>query len=129
MKIEKDLYYTKDHEWLKLDGEEALVGLSDHAQEALGDIVYVELPEVDEEFGAEEEFGAVESVKAAADVYMPVGGVVLEVNEELLDAPEMVNETPYEAWMIRIAISDEGELENLMNAAEYETYLESEEEE
>ncbi|NLY08292.1 MAG: glycine cleavage system protein GcvH [Tissierellia bacterium] len=124
MIIEKELYYTNDHEWLKVEEGEATIGLSDHAQESLGDVVYVELPEVGEEIEMGEEFGAVESVKAAADVFMPVSGEILEINEELLDNPQLINETPYEAWMVRIKLSDAAQIDELMTATAYENYLE-----
>ncbi len=126
MNVHKDLYYTKDHEWLKVEDDGALIGLSDHAQDSLGDIVYVELPEEDEEIDMGEEFAAIESVKAASDVFMPVSGVIKEINEELMDEPGMINEDPYGAWLVKIEMSDESELDELMNASEYETYLEEE---
>lgn len=127
MKVKKGLYYTKDHEWLKVDGEEAYVGLADYAQDHLGDIVYVELPEIDDEFGKEEAFSAVESVKAAADVYMPVSGKIVEVNEALLDEPALINEDPYENWIVKIEITDKSELDELMTSEEYEKFLAEEE--
>lgn len=127
MKVKKGLYYTKDHEWLKVDGKEAYVGLADYAQDHLGDIVYVELPEIDDEFGKEEAFSAVESVKAAADVYMPVSGRIVEVNEALLDEPALINEDPYENWIVKIEITDKSELDELMTSEEYEKFLAEEE--
>lgn len=127
MKVKKGLYYTKDHEWLKVDGKEAYVGLADYAQDHLGDIVYVELPEIDDEFGKEEAFSAVESVKAAADVYMPVSGKIVEVNEALLDEPALINEDPYENWIVKIEITDKSELDELMTSEEYEKFLAEEE--
>ncbi|WP_352405140.1 glycine cleavage system protein GcvH [Sporanaerobacter acetigenes] len=126
MKVLKDLLYTKDHEWIKVDGNKAYVGVADYAQEQLGDIVYVELPDVDDGFEIEEAFGAVESVKAAADIYMPVGGKVLEINEALEDDPSLLNQDPYENWMILIELSDVSQLDDLMNAKDYEKYLEEE---
>ena len=124
MKVLKDLYYTEDHEWLKVEGEEAYIGLADFAQDSLGDIVYVELPEVDDEFEKEEGFSAVESVKAAADVFMPVDGKIVEINEELLDDPALLNQDPYENWIVKIEMSDKAQLDDLMTAEEYEKFLE-----
>ena len=119
MKVVKDLYYTEDHEWLKVEGGEAYIGLADYAQDQLGDIVYVELPEVDEEYEQGEAFSAVESVKAAEDVYMPVDGKIIEVNEELLDNPALLNEDPYENWIVKIEIADKSQLDDLMTSEEY----------
>ncbi len=124
MKVLKDLFYTEDHEWLKVEGDEAYIGLADFAQDALGDIVYVELPEVDDEFEKEEAFSAVESVKAAADVYMPVDGVIVEINEDLMDDPALLNEDPYENWIVKIEIKDKSQLDELMTAEDYEKFLE-----
>ncbi len=124
MKVIKDLFYTEDHEWIKVEGNEAYVGLADFAQDSLGDIVYVELPEVDDEFEKEEGFSAVESVKAAADVYMPVDGVIVEINEELLDDPALLNQDPYENWIVKIEIKDKAQLDELMTAEDYEKFLE-----
>ncbi|HHV38948.1 MAG TPA: glycine cleavage system protein GcvH [Tepidimicrobium sp.] len=126
MKVVKGLYYTEDHEWLKVDGDEAYIGLSDYAQDALGDIVYVDLPEEDDEFDKEEGFAAVESVKAAADVYMPVGGTITAINEDLFDNPELLNEDPYENWIVKIDIADKDELDELMTSEEYEKFLDEE---
>ncbi|NLK44854.1 MAG: glycine cleavage system protein GcvH [Tissierellia bacterium] len=127
MKVMKDLYYTKDHEWVKVEGDLAFVGIADYAQSNLGDIVYVELPEVDDEFDKEEAFAAVESVKAASDVFMPIGGKVVEVNEELIDDPALLNADAYENWMIKIEIKDKAELDELMTSEEYEKFLAEEE--
>jgi glycine cleavage system H protein len=124
MKVIKDLFYTEDHEWIKVEGNEAYVGLADFAQDSLGDIVYVELPEVDDEFEKEEGFSAVESVKAAADVYMPVDGVIVEINEELLDDPALLNQDPYENWIVKIEVKDKAQLDELMTAEDYEKFLE-----
>ncbi|NMB26552.1 MAG: glycine cleavage system protein GcvH [Tissierellia bacterium] len=126
MKVAKGLFYAEDHEWVKVDGEEALVGIADYAQDSLGDIVYVELPEVDDEFDKEEAFAAVESVKAAADIYMPVGGKIIAVNEELLDDPSLLNQDPYESWMVKIEIADKSELDELMTSEDYEKFLDEE---
>lgn len=126
MKILEDLLYTEDHEWLKVDGDEGTIGLADYAQDALGDIVYVELPEEEDEFDAEEALGAVESVKAASDIFTPVSGEIIEVNEELLDSPELINEDPYENWLVKIKIADKSELDNLMSSEEYKKFLDEE---
>ncbi len=126
MKVAKGLFYAEDHEWVKVDGEEALVGIADYAQDALGDIVYAELPEIDDEFDKEEAFAAVESVKAVADIYMPVGGKVIAINEDLLDDPSLLNQDPYENWMIKIEITDKSELDELMTSEEYEKFLDEE---
>jgi len=126
MKVLKDLYYTKDHEWLRVDGDEAYIGITDFTQDSLGDIVYVELPEVDDEFNKEEAFAAVESVKAASDVYMPVDGRIVEVNEALLDEPNLLNDDPYKNWIVKIEIADKSQLDELMTSDDYEKYLEEE---
>lgn len=122
MNFPEELKYAKSHEWVKmLDGETALVGLSDYAQDALGDLVFVNLPEAGDEVSAGEVFADVESVKAVSDVYSPVSGTVAEVNETLLDVPESINEAPYEAWFIKVEhITD---TQGLMSAAEYEAYV------
>jgi glycine cleavage system H protein len=126
MSVPEELEYTKSHEWIRREGEEAIVGITDHAQEELGDIVFVELPEQGASFDAGASFGVVESVKAVSDLYTPIGGEVVEVNESLNDTPEKVNEDPYgEGWMIRVRISGEGEL---LSAQEYERLLEEESE-
>lgn len=122
MKVEKGLYYTEDHEWVKVDGDKAYVGITDYAQEAMGDIVYVELPEVDETYSAKDQCGVLESVKAAADMFMPISGTVIEVNEDLDDAPESLNESPYGAHVFVVVDFDESELENLMDSDAYEAY-------
>ncbi|MBU5311825.1 glycine cleavage system protein GcvH [Tissierella carlieri] len=127
MKVAKGLYYTKDHEWVKVEGNLAFVGVADYAQHHLGDIVYVELPEIDDEIEKEEAFSAVESVKAAADIYMPVSGKIVEVNEELIDDPALLNADPYENWMIKIEMTNKDELEELMTSEEYEKFLAEEE--
>ena len=124
-KINDDLLYTRDDEWLRVDGDEATVGVSDYAQNSLSDIVYLEFPSVGDTFGKGDSFGVVESVKAAADLYMPVSGEVIAVNEALLDQPELVNEDPYgEAWMVKVRLDDKSELDDLMDAAAYRTYCE-----
>lgn len=123
MKVVKGLFYSNDHEWVKVDGEAAYIGISDFAQEHLGDIVYVELPEVGDELAKEDAFSAVESVKAAADVYIPVSGKVVEVNEALIDDPALINADPYENWIIKVELTDKAQLEELMNSEEYEKFL------
>ena len=122
MNIPEDLKYAKSHEWVKmLDDESSLIGLTDYAQDALGDLVFVNLPEVGDELDAGETFADVESVKAVSDVYSPVTGIVAEVNEGLLDAPEAINEAPYDAWFVKVEhITD---TEELMSAAEYEAFV------
>lgn len=127
MKVMKDLFYTEDHEWIKVDGNMATVGMADYAQEHLGDIVYVELPEVDDEIDKGEDFAAVESVKAASDVYMPVGGKVVEINEDLIDEPELLNKDAYANWMIKIEMTDKDEVNELMTSEAYEKFLAEEE--
>jgi glycine cleavage system H protein len=117
------LLYTQDDEWLRVKGDEAVIGLTDYAQDALSDIVYVELPDKGDSFESGEAFGVVESVKAAADMYMPVGGEVVESNEALLDTPETLNTDPYEkGWLLRMKIADSTELDSLMDAAAYRAY-------
>ena len=123
-KIVAGLLYTKEDEWIKVDGGEATVGVTDHAQDALSDIVYLELPDVGDSFGMGDTFGVVESVKAAADLYMPISGEITAVNEDLVDAPETVNSDPYgAAWMVKVKLSNPAELDDLMNADVYTTYL------
>lgn len=127
MKVLKDLYYTNDHEWLKVNGNQAYIGITDFAQEQLGDIVYVELPELDDELVKDDAFSAIESVKAASDIYMPVDGTIVEVNEELLDAPELINTDAYENWIVKIELSDKSQLDDLMTSEEYEELIAEEE--
>lgn len=125
IKIEPGLLYTKEDEWIKVDGDEALVGVSDHAQDALSDIVYLELPNIGDSFEKGDTFGVVESVKAAADLYMPVSGEITAVNEDLIETPEMVNTDPYgDAWMVRVKISNSVELQELMDVDAYTRYCE-----
>ena len=125
-KVLEGLLYADSHEWVKVEGEIATIGISDYAQHALGDIVYVDMPEVGDEVTAGEDFGAVESVKAASDLYSPVSGEVVEVNEELEDAPESINADAYGAWIIKVKISDASELENLLSAEAYAKLCENE---
>lgn len=122
MKVLKDLYYSKEHEWVRMEGDMAYIGISDYAQSELGDIVYVELPEVDEDYEVEESFGVVESVKAVSDLYMPISGTIVEVNEDLEDQPELINEDAYESWIIKVKVADEGELEDLLSGKEYQAF-------
>lgn len=119
-KVIKGLYYSESHEYVRVEGNYGYIGITDYAQNALGNIVYVDMPEVDDEVEAGEEFGAVESVKAASDLISPVSGTVVEVNEALEDQPELVNQDPYENWIIKVELSDKAELDNLMDADEYE---------
>jgi glycine cleavage system H protein len=120
MKVLNELLYTKDHEWVKVDGDKAYVGITDFAQDSLGDIVFVELPEVEREFSKEDAFGVVESVKAASDLYIPVSGKVIEVNEDLIDNPEKVNKDAYKNWMLIVELSDKSELDELLKSEQYE---------
>lgn len=129
MKIDPGFKYHEEHEWVRVEGEEAVIGISDYAQDQLSDVVYVELPEVGDTFEQGDVFAVVESVKAASDVYMPLSGEILEVNEVLEDSPELVNQDPYgEAWFVRIAMTDLSELDGLMDAEAYKAYLEELEE-
>ena len=125
-KTVEGLYYSESHEWVKVDGNIAIVGITDFAQHAMGDLSYVDMPEVDDEFEAGEEFGAVESVKAASDLFSPVSGTVVEVNEDLEDSPELLNEDAFANWIMKIEMSDPSELDNLMDAAAYEAMCSNE---
>ncbi len=128
MKLDPQARYADSHEWARKEGDEIVVGITDYAQESLSDIVYVELPEVGDSLERGESFGVVESVKAASDLYMPVGGEILAVNSELEDAPELVNQDPYGAgWMIRVAPSDPAEFDELMEGDAYEAFVAEEE--
>ncbi len=116
--------YTKDHEWIQVEADVAIVGITDYAQKELGDVVYVDLPEVGDTFDASEPFGSVESVKAVSEIFSPVSGEILEVNAKLEDNPELVNESPHDkAWMIKIRISNPEELKEMLSAEEYEEYI------
>lgn len=127
MSVKKDLYYSKDHEWLKVEEDYLIIGVTDFAQEELGDIVFVELPEVDEEFNKDDSFGVLESVKAVSDTFIPVSGRIIEVNEDLIDNPELINEDPYgEGWLIKVDPDDDSELDELLTAEEYSEFLEEE---
>lgn len=125
--IPEELSYTKDHEWVRVKGDQATIGITDHAQNQLGDVVYVELPKVGDKFEAAEPFGSVESVKAVSEIYMPVSGTTVAVNDSLNDAPEKVNEDPYGAgWMVVLQMSDPAQVDALLTAIEYEDYIKSE---
>ncbi|MBA3805202.1 MAG: glycine cleavage system protein GcvH [Acidobacteria bacterium] len=125
--VPEDLHYSKDHEWFRIEGDTGTIGITDHAQNALGDVVYVELPKVSESFSAHEAFGSVESVKAVSEIFTPVSGEVTEVNESLQDEPEKVNNDPYgDGWLIRLRMSNRGEVDSLLSAAEYEDFTKAE---
>jgi len=118
------LYYSESHEYVRVEGEFGYIGISDYAQHALGNVVYVDMPEVDDEITAGEEFGAVESVKAASDLFAPVSGTVVEVNEALEDEPELINQDAFANWIIKVQLSDPSELDNLMDAKAYKAFCE-----
>jgi glycine cleavage system H protein len=122
-KIIEGLKYSESHEWVKVEGGVAVVGVSDFAQKEMGDITYVDMPDVDDEIAAGEEFGALESVKAASDLIAPVSGKVVAVNEALEDTPELVNEDAFENWIIKVEMSDPSELDDLMDAAAYKAHI------
>lgn len=119
-KVIEGLFYSESHEYVKVEGDFAYVGITDYAQHALGNVVYVDMPEVDDEVEADEDFGAVESVKAASDLISPVSGTVVKVNEALEDKPELLNEDAFENWIMKVQMSDKSELDALMDAAAYE---------
>ncbi len=121
-KVLEGLYYSESHEFVRVEGEYGFVGITDYAQHALGNVVYVDMPEVDDEVEAGEEFGAVESVKAASDLISPVSGTVVEVNEALDDEPELLNKDAFTNWIIKVQMTDKAELDNLMDAKAYETF-------
>ena len=123
-KVLEGLYYSESHEYVRVDGDFGYIGITDYAQNALGNVVYVDMPEVDDEVTAGEEFGAVESVKAASDLMSPVTGVVVEVNEDLEDQPELINSDAYANWIIKVTIADKGELNDLMDAKAYAEFCE-----
>lgn len=122
-KVIDGLYYSETHEYVKVEGEFGFIGITDYAQNALGTVVYVDMPDVDEEVNAGELFGAIESTKAASDLYSPVSGTVIEVNDKLEDEPELINKDAYENWIIKVQLSDQVELDELMDAAAYEEFL------
>ena len=125
-KVIEGLYYSESHEYVRVEGDYGYVGITDYAQHALGNVVYVDMPEVDDEVEAGEDFGAVESVKAASDLISPVSGTVVEVNEALEDAPERINQDAFANWIIKVQLSDKAELDNLMDAAAYEEHCKNE---
>ena len=123
-KVIEGLYYSESHEYVRVEGDFGFIGITDYAQNALGNVVYVDMPDVDDEVEAGEEFGAVESVKAASDLYSPVTGTVVEVNEALEDQPELINQDAFENWIIKVQLSDKSELDSLMSAADYAAFCE-----
>jgi glycine cleavage system H protein len=126
--VPDNLHYSKDHEWVRVENDVAVIGITDHAQEQLGDVVYVELPKAGESFSANESFGSVESVKAVSEIFTPVSGAIAEVNGTLTDEPEKVNKDPYgDGWMIKMKMSTPGEVDSLLTAAEYEDFTKAEE--
>lgn len=126
MKVLKELLYTKNHEWVKIDGDKAYIGVTDFAQHAMGDIVFVEMPTIGDEFGAGDGFSVVESVKAASDIYMPIDGTVVEINEALEDDPALVNQDAYENWIVAVEIGNKEQLEELLSSEDYEKLCEEE---
>lgn len=126
MNVPENLLYTSEHEWVKVEGDRATVGITDYAQHALGDIVFVELPNVGDALSAGEAFGVAESVKAVSDLFCPLSGTVIKANEALMDRPELLNEDPYAAWVIQIQIEDKAEQEALLNAEAYRALIEQE---
>ena len=123
----EDLKYSEEHEWLALEGDIAVIGITHFAQDSLGDVVFIELPEVGSDVSQFEKMGEIESVKAVSDLYCPIGGKVIEVNDSLTDSPELVNDSPYgDGWMLKVELADSSEIERLMSASEYETLVESE---
>ena len=123
-KVLEGLYYSESHEYVRVEGNYGFIGITDYAQNALGNVVYVDMPDVDDEVTAGEEFGAVESVKAASDLFSPVSGTVVEVNEALEDQPELINQDAFENWIVKVELSDKSELDSLMNAADYAAFCE-----
>ena len=122
--IQENLHYSKDHEWVAVDGDVATIGITDYAQHQMGDVVYVELPKVGDSLESHEAFGSVESVKAVSEIFTPIAGEVVEVNDGLNDTPEIVNSDPYgEAWLIKLKMKNQGEADAMLSAAEYEEYL------
>ncbi|MBB6631751.1 glycine cleavage system protein GcvH [Clostridium algidicarnis] len=120
MKVLKELLYTQDHDWVKVEGDKAYIGLTDFAQHSLGSIVFVELPEIDSEFEKEEVFGVIESVKAASDSVMPISGKILEINEEVVDDPSILNDNPYDNWLLCVEVTNKEELNELIDAENYQ---------
>jgi len=127
--VPEDLHYSKDHEWVRVEGDQVIIGITDYAQNSLGDVVYVELPKPGESFAVNESFGSVESVKAVSEVFTPVAGEVVKINESLADEPEKVNSDPYgDGWMICVRMSNPGEVDSMLTAAEYEDFTKAEKE-
>lgn len=127
MDFPKDLKYTKEHEWVKVEGDSVTVGITDYAQDSLGDVVYVELPQEGGAVTKHEPFGVVESVKAVSDLYSPVSGTVAEVNDSIIDNPEVINEDPYgDAWMLKVELASEDELDDLLSSEDYQQFIEEE---
>jgi len=123
-KIEEGIYYSESHEFVRVEGDEAYIGITDYAQHELGNVVYVDMPDVDDEFEAGEEFGAVESVKAASDLLAPVSGIVTAINEELEDTPELLNQDAFAAWIIKVKLTNKDELSQLMDVQAYKAFIE-----
>ncbi len=124
--IPENLRYSKDHEWVAVDGDTATIGITDYAQHALGDVVYIDMPRVGDKFGTHEAFGSVESVKAVSEIFTPVAGEVVEVNDGVNDTPEAVNKEPYtDGWMVKVKMDNPGEADAMLSAVEYEEYLSS----
>lgn len=119
LKLPEDLKYTKDHEWAKADGDAVLVGITDYAQDQLGDIVFVEMPEAGDSFQAGDEFGTLESVKAVSELYLPIGGEIVEVNEELDDSPELINQDPYKGWIVKVKPENMADMDSLLDRDGY----------
>ena len=127
--VPEDLHYSKDHEWVRVEGEQAIIGITDYAQNSLGDVVYVELPKAGDKFAGNEPFGSVESVKAVSEVFTPIAGTVVTISESLADEPEKVNSDPYgQGWVIRLRMDNPAEVDSLLNAAEYEDFTKAESE-
>ncbi|MBH50823.1 MAG: glycine cleavage system protein H [Candidatus Marinimicrobia bacterium] len=124
MSIPTEIKYTKEHEWISLDGEVAMIGITDHAQSQLGDIVFVELPDVDREISQNETFGVIEAVKTVADLFAPVKGLIIEINSSLEDSPDLINSDPYgTGWIIKVKVSDSSQYDSLMSSDEYEEFI------
>jgi glycine cleavage system H protein len=124
MNIPKELKYTKEHEWARIEGNQATVGITDYAQSELGDVVYLDLPAIGTHFGQNDAFGSIEAVKAASDLYIPMSGEIIEINQALQDAPETINQDPYgKGWMVKIKIDDASELENLLDEDNYQQLI------
>ena len=122
-----DRFYSKSHEWIRVDGDTATIGITDHAQKELGDVVFVELPDVGEIFDDGQEFGTIESVKAVSELFLPVAGEIVEINKSLADEPNAVNEDPHgDGWLVKVKVTSDGALDGLMNAAAYEKFVEEE---